>query len=104
MAKIRVRVTREDIAEARKDRGRVFFMQSRICPIARAVKRVVGAGKEVQVTQNQVWVDGEMQCLMPPRCGVFVRAFDNHNRVKPFSFTISAPWLRKRVKKGKKAK
>ena len=60
------------------------------CPIARAVRRVVGADKEVTVNPVSIYIDGGYW-RTPLEASNFISDFDNGHPVVPFSFEVNVP-------------
>lgn len=64
------------------------------CPIALAINRATGGKYAAHVspnwinllnTQTDLW---ELDCSLPEEAKVFVRGFDNSEKMQPFSFEI----------------
>lgn len=78
-----VTVTVEDIRRGKRD-----SMES--CPIARAVRRVVGRGARVSVSAGAIELAASEErgfYDMPRRATKFVHAFDEQAAAKPIVFT-----------------
>ena len=96
MRRVRVEVTAEDIAEARREHAEELACR---CPIARALHRL-GEHPDVGVYQELGNYNGEFvigrQPLesgpkLPPEANSFVVAFDSREDVQPFSFEVELP-------------
>jgi len=78
-----IEVTAEDIAKG-------IPKVCAACPVALAIKRVTGRGASVMQLyigfhDGSGWIDSPREVLP------FVRAFDNEQPVKPFSFELDVP-------------
>jgi hypothetical protein len=84
--RFKIQVTNEDIRKGR--RGTICH-----CPIARAVKRELGAaGREVRVFPTLLRFQnrrlGQFDICMPSEAKAFVKDFDGGEQVQPFEFDI----------------
>jgi len=79
--KIRVEVTEEDIAKGIRE-------NCRLCPIARAIKRL--GHEEVAVMGDSIEI-GTVDFEAPPEVDAFVEAFDAFRPVQPFAFDLEIP-------------
>lgn len=82
---IRVDVTKSDIA-------RGVAGSSVSCPVALSLRRIFG--EEILVNNFSVWFylsnngGGSINVGLPPKVSNFIGAWDNHRKVKPFSFYL----------------
>ena len=87
---MRVEVTAEDIAEARKDlAARDWRMPAAYCPLARAINRELGTKPEaeVYVYEDNVCVNGSRYAL-PREARRFVSRFDADLDMEPAAFDL----------------
>ena len=87
--KVKIEVTDDDIRLAKK----TDFSKKRKtqwCPIARALRRVVGDHPSVATNYAEFTKRGTVFVarLFPKKTNRFIRAFDVGKAVKPFSFTV----------------
>ena len=78
----KINVTARDIKYG-KPRNSYF------CPVARAIKRRIH-DSNVQVTPEWCHIDYK-KIYFPDEVNVFITAFDNYQKVEPFSFEIDIP-------------
>lgn len=78
---MKIEVTQQDID--RGDCGNPFN-----CPIALAIKRVTGEDDRVYVFHEYVINLNRGYYKIPKAAQEFVKSFDNHEAVKPFSFKL----------------
>jgi hypothetical protein len=89
---IRIDVMAADIAEG-------VVESCRQCPIARAISRAIPAAVRIAVTGLEVEIGlrtnvqrlAEYRIELPTRAQAFVRLFDRHQPVRPFSFDLPLP-------------
>lgn len=79
---VEVEVTQEDI-----DKGICF--NGAHCPLSRAIGRAMKT--KVEVGTHHAHVLGEFQSYLPEEAIRFRRAFDNSEKVEPFSFKLGVP-------------
>lgn len=83
MQKVRVRVTKTDIAEGKQ-------VCSETCAVSLAIKRRL-VNKELRVYSGVVEIDGDVYTL-PDKANEFYRKFDkSRSSVKPIQFTLILP-------------
>lgn len=84
--KARIRVTKKDIEKGEAN-------EYRSCPVALALQR--RGFEDVSVHIDRFYLVAHAPTRLSKRTREFVRDFDDGMEVKPFSFTINDPWLRK---------
>ena len=91
---MQVTVTERDIQKARllrkKKTRHARTTDGHVCPIALAVRRIVGADAYVYVGPTYILV-GADELEMPPVATSSVRAFDAGRSLGPFAFNLRRP-------------
>lgn len=86
--KLRINVTAQDIKYGRPEHGEA-------CPIARAVRRTkVGKQAVFSVGASYIYTEARPEMgrvVLPSEATDFIRAFDRHLPVEPFTFMLEVP-------------
>lgn len=83
----KIKVTKADI-----DKG--VRCKSRLCPIARAVRKIVKRDVMVEVTGRWISLGTDPRdndAYVPKSAGTFIANFDDGKKVKPFCFSANIP-------------
>ncbi len=91
---MRVNVTARDIRKSEAERATKDYRCHIDCPIAHALQRHKGCagwavGRVAAHSSDTTPTFGEYGGLLPPDAVEFVRRFDRHEPVEPFSFELS---------------
>lgn len=81
--KKRVNVTQKDISEGLRE-------DCFACPIAQAVRRVIGPCRWFAVGNLDVWF-GAIPVSLPVEAKKFINRFEGYQKVEPFSFEMEVP-------------